>query len=175
MFYSNRAAPAARLTDWGRAMHICVSNQTTIGSDNGLLPGRHQAITWANAGILLFGSLGAKFNKKHLNMLSEKWRPFCLCLNVLTLPNKVMHKHYAHGCVMLCFIVVMSYILIGWINLFTYDLQKHFTGTCWPQCQLVAIRNMSKINFHLPKITHSKVQTMSINFYMCCTMISDFH
>ena len=34
-------------------VHLCVSNLTIIGSDNGFPPGRHQAIIWANAGILL--------------------------------------------------------------------------------------------------------------------------
>ena len=31
---------------------ICVSTLTIIGSDNGLSPGRHQAIIWTNAGML---------------------------------------------------------------------------------------------------------------------------
>ena len=31
-------------THLGRATHICVGNLTTIGSDNGLPPGRRQAI-----------------------------------------------------------------------------------------------------------------------------------
>ena len=35
--------------------YIFVGNLATIGSDNGLSPGRHQAITWTNAGILLIG------------------------------------------------------------------------------------------------------------------------
>ena len=77
-------------------MHICVSKQTLIGSDNGLSPGPHQAIIWTKAGILLIGPLGTKFNEilieihtfsfkeMHLKMLSGKWRPFCLGLNVLT-------------------------------------------------------------------------------------------
>ena len=38
--------------------HICVGNQTIIGSDNALLPDRRQAIIGANAGILLIGCLG---------------------------------------------------------------------------------------------------------------------
>ena len=41
------------LTHWGRVTHICVSKLTIIGSDNGLSPGRRQAIIWTNAGILL--------------------------------------------------------------------------------------------------------------------------
>ena len=39
------------LTHWGRVTHICVCNQTIIGSNNGLSPGRRQAIIWTNAGI----------------------------------------------------------------------------------------------------------------------------
>ena len=41
------------LTHLGWVMHISVIKLTIIGSDNGLLPGRHQAIIWTNAGILL--------------------------------------------------------------------------------------------------------------------------
>ena len=36
------------LTHWGRVTHICVGNLTIIGSDDGLSPGRRQAITWIN-------------------------------------------------------------------------------------------------------------------------------
>ena len=46
------------LTHWGRVTHICVGNIIIIGSDNGLSPGRRQAIIWNNAGILLIGTLG---------------------------------------------------------------------------------------------------------------------
>ena len=93
------------LTHWGRVMHICVSKLTTIGSDNGLSPGRRQAIIWTNAGILLIRPLGTNFNemlieiqtfsfmKMRLKMSSAKWRPFCLGLNVLTkLPSKLGHR-----------------------------------------------------------------------------------
>ena len=43
------------LTHWGRVTHICVGKLTIIGSNNGLLPERRQAIIWTNAGILLIG------------------------------------------------------------------------------------------------------------------------
>ena len=32
------------LIHWGRVTHICVSKLSNLGSDNGLSPGRHQAI-----------------------------------------------------------------------------------------------------------------------------------
>ena len=41
--------------------YICVGNLTIIGSDDGMCPGRHQAIIWTNAGILLIGPLGTNF------------------------------------------------------------------------------------------------------------------
>ena len=75
--------------------HICVIKLAIIGSNNGLSPGRHQAIIWTNAGILLIGTLGTKFSeilseihtfsfmKMRLKMSSAKWRPFCFGLNVL--------------------------------------------------------------------------------------------
>ena len=83
------------LTHWGRVTHICVGNLTIIGSDNGLSPGRRQAIIWTNAGILLIGPLGTNFSeiliemhtfsfkKMHLKMSSAKWRLFGLGLNEL--------------------------------------------------------------------------------------------
>ena len=75
--------------------HICINKLTIIGSDNGLSPGRRQAIIWTNAGILLIGPLGTNFSeilikictfsfkKMHLKMSSGKRRPFCLGLNVI--------------------------------------------------------------------------------------------
>ena len=84
------------LTHWGRVTHICVSNLPTIGSDNGLSPGRRQAIIWTNAGILLIGPLWTNFSeilieiptfsfkKMRLEVQSAKWRPCSLGLNVLT-------------------------------------------------------------------------------------------
>ena len=84
------------LTHWGRVTHICVSKLTIIGSDNGLSPGRRQAIIWTNAGILLIGPLGANFSeilieiltfsikKMRFKVSSAKWRPFCLGLNRLS-------------------------------------------------------------------------------------------
>ena len=51
------------LTHWGRVMQMCVTKLAIIGSVNGLLPGRRQAIIWTNAGILLIGPLGTNFSE----------------------------------------------------------------------------------------------------------------
>ena len=91
------------LTHWGRETHICVSKQIIIGSDNGLSPGRRQAIIWTNAGILLIGPLGTNFSeilieiltfsfkKMRLKVSSAKRRPFCFGLNELN-TNAKLHK-----------------------------------------------------------------------------------
>ena len=83
--------------------HICVSKQTTISSDNGLPPGRRQAIIKTNAGMLLIRTLGTNvswilseflsfsFKKMHLNMSSGKWQPIGPGLNVLTHWGRVTH------------------------------------------------------------------------------------
>ena len=93
------------LTHWGRVTQICVSKLNIIGSDNGLSPGRRQAIIWTNAGILSIGTLETNFNqilieidiflfnKMHLKMPSGKWRPFCLGLNVLTVCIYLLWSH----------------------------------------------------------------------------------
>ena len=56
------------LTHWGRMTHICSSELTIIGSDNGLSPGRRQAIIWTNAGISLIGPLGTNFNENSIEI-----------------------------------------------------------------------------------------------------------
>ena len=47
----------------GRVTHICVSKLIIIGSDNGLSPGRRQAIIWTIAAILLIGPLELNFSE----------------------------------------------------------------------------------------------------------------
>ena len=57
-----------------------------------------EAVIWTNAGILLTGPLGTNFRiytvsfkKMHLKILSGKWGPFCLGLNVLN-----CHLNFVH-------------------------------------------------------------------------------
>ena len=46
----------------GRVTHTRVNKLIIIVSDNGLSPGRRQAIIWTNAAMLLIGPLGTNFN-----------------------------------------------------------------------------------------------------------------
>ena len=106
--HSPRQKSLPPLTHWGRVTHICVSKLTTIVSDNGLSPGRRQAIIWTNAGILLIRPWGTNFNEMLIEILtlsfmkmrfkvsSAKYRPFCLGLNVLTVPWRFLRPTRTH-------------------------------------------------------------------------------
>ena len=95
-FYGTYFVSSKLLTHWGRVTPICVSKLIIIGSDNGLSPGRRQAIIWTSAGILLIGPMGTNFieilieiyislfKKTHLKMSSAKCRASCPGLNVLS-------------------------------------------------------------------------------------------
>ena len=64
-------------------MHICVSKQTIIGSDNGLSPGRRQAIIWTDVGILLIEPLGTNFGE--------------ILIKIITFSVKKMHLKMSSG------------------------------------------------------------------------------
>ena len=80
---------------WFTEAELRVSELNIIGSDNGLSPGRRQAIIWTNAGILSIGPLGINFSdifieilifsfkKMRVKVSSAKWRSLCLDLNML--------------------------------------------------------------------------------------------
>ena len=122
----------SNLTHWGRVTHICVSKSTIIGSDNGLSPGRRQAIIWTNAGILSTGPLGTNFSeilieiltflfkKMHLKMSSAKWRPFCLRLNVLLTQSTL-----AYWCMCLAAMVITAWFR-SWLS--TQNVYSHQLG-----------------------------------------------
>ena len=143
------------LTHWGRVTHICVSNLTSIASDNGLSPDRRQAIIRTNAGILLIWPFGTNFNeiligiqtfsfkKMHLKVSSVKWRPFCLGLNELKCfrilyasapwkPNHIL------SCIRPCILskirkISKNYLnwLLSWINIIIivdrYPIRDYFS------------------------------------------------
>ena len=180
------------LTHWGRVTHICVGNLTIIASDNGLSPGRRQAIIWNNAGILLIGPLGTNFSeilieiktfsfkKMDLKMSSGKWRPSCLGLNVLiascvtSVTSTVYPKKYAHGFVVLCFVVVMQSFIMNSHEVFIHIHQGYFDGTGaivrLPQCQWSKPDGYGKISQCITTTKHSKAKTVCIFLGIYCMM-----
>ena len=88
--------------------HICANKLTTISSENGLAPGRHQFIIWTNARISLIGPLETNFSdtfieiltfsfkKMRFKMSSRKWRPFCLAPNALPSGSRKLIRTETH-------------------------------------------------------------------------------
>ena len=58
------------LTHWGRVLYICVGYLAIIGSDNGLSPVQHQAISWINAGLSLVGTVGTHFSEVLIEIIT---------------------------------------------------------------------------------------------------------
>ena len=90
---------------WGRVTHICVSRIIIIDSDNGLSPGRRQAIIWTNAGLLLIGPLGTNFSEILIEILTFSFKK--MRLKVSSRPQcvkKPLAPHlYKLGQLDLCF------------------------------------------------------------------------
>ena len=89
-------------THWGRVTHICVGNLTIISSDNGLSPGRRQAIIGTNAGILLIGNLRKKLqwnlNRNSYIIIQENAleKVVCKMAAILSRPQCVQLGSWQH-------------------------------------------------------------------------------
>ena len=73
---------SVELTHWGRMTHICVSNLTNIGSDNGLSPDRRQAIIWTIARILLIGPFRTNFSEILIKILAFSFKKMHLKVSI---------------------------------------------------------------------------------------------
>ena len=136
--------PCSEFTPWGRVTHICVSKLSIIGSDDGLSPDRRQTIIWTNDGLLLIGPLGTNFSeivieiltfsskKMRLEVLSAKWRPFCLGLNVLT---QLCYQRKLVGLILFHVVRFMDYFRLHTDNIQSYissnHRQKITKYSCW--------------------------------------------
>ena len=146
---------------WGRVTHICVGKLTIIGSDNGLWPGRRQAIIWTNAGILLIRSLGTNFSLKrnsyifiqemHMKTSSAKWRLFCFGLNVLIIePREAQTSNRGRS---------SEYRTLS----FTQSKNKHWSVLAWNGNFRTVISYLYKKKYFIAKIT-----TYSTTKYISC-------
>ena len=102
-------------------------------SDNGLSPGRHQAIIWTNDGILLIRTLGTNFSeiliqiqifsfkKMLLKTSSAKWRPSCLGLNVLNISITAYYDMAVYR--------KSLYHIISWYGTLSWQPHKSDSGT----------------------------------------------
>ena len=74
--------------------HICIINLTIIASDNGLSPGRRQAIICTNERILLIEPLGTKFSEILLKVHTFSFKKMHLKMaSILSRPQWVNQSH----------------------------------------------------------------------------------
>ena len=143
-----------------------VSKLTITGSDNGLSPGRCQAIIWTNAGILLIRKLGTNFSeilseirifslkKMLLKMSSAKWQQICLGLKVLTSP-KLTYVNWNGESIfsrssVLTIPTGFSYILDIWSDYFyIFLIQSFFISNFESHVGKIRIENISITTFGL--------------------------
>ena len=98
------------LTHWGRLTHICISELTIIGSDNGLSPRRRQTIIWNNVNWTLRNKLQWNFNRnsnifiqenalEHVvcEMASILSRPQCVNVGNIGFLLDTLHRNICHS------------------------------------------------------------------------------
>ena len=115
---------AAELNHWG------VNKLTVIGSNNGLLPGRHQAIIWTNAGILLIRTTFR--NKLRWNLK----RNSCILIQENTYENIVCEMAVILSRLR-CVNTVNFSVSTPHISFYHYG--PHFTIIIWWACHLNTI------------------------------------
>ena len=111
----------------------------------------------------------------HLKISSVKRRPSCSggyeskegLLNVT-----VYHKEYAHGFVVLCFVVVMQSFIMNSHEVFIHIHQGCFAGTGaivrLPECQWSKPDGYGKISQCITTTKHSKAKTVCIFLGIYC-------
>ena len=113
------------------------------------------------------------YNPFHLTSVVQ-WlsrTPFCLW----RLPT-VYPKKYAHGFVVLCFVVVMQSFIMNSHDVFIHIHQGYFAGTGaivrLPQCQWSKPDGSGKISQCKTTTKHSKAKTVCIFLGIYCTYTS---
>ena len=123
------------LTHWGRMTHIYIGKLIIIGLDNGLSPGRRQALIWTNAGILLIRPLGTNFSEILIRIHTMSFKKMhskmsvCEMASILSRPqcvkpdDLIMLETPKNSSIFCCEIC-------GKLSTdFTHSLQDSFSGT----------------------------------------------
>ena len=96
-----------------------------------------------------------------------------LCPKITMWVNTVYPKKYAHGFVVLCFVVVMQSFIMNSHEVFIHIHQGCFAGTGaivrLPQCQWSKPDGYGKISQCITTTKHSKAKTVCIFLGIYCT------
>ena len=96
------------LTHWGRVTHICVSKVTIIGPDNGLSPGRRQAIIWTNAGLLSIRPLETNFSEIFIKIHIFSFNKIHLKMSVWKMASILSRPQWVKACTVYCYSHVLN-------------------------------------------------------------------
>ena len=103
-----------------------------------------------------------------VRLILEVLRYVCLCCVCTVYPKK-----YAHGFVVLCFVVVMQSFIMNSHQVFIHIHQGCFAGTGaivrLPQCQWSKPDGYGKISQCITTTKHSKAKTMCIFLGIYCS------
>ena len=131
------------LTNWGRVTHTCVSKLTIIDSDNGMSPGRRQAIIWTKCWNTVNWTLSNKLqwnlNRNSHIFIQENAFENVVCEIASMLSRSQCVKVLSHGCYFWCHIIYGNSAC-----LFTFeipiDLVAAHTEVVWEMH--ISIRNL---------------------------------
>ena len=110
-------------------------------------------------------------------MLNDKYCLHCLLTPIHNdkLRNTVYPKKYAHGFVVLCFVVVMQSFIMNSHEVFIHIHQGCFAGTGaivrLPQCQWSKPDGYGKISQCITTTKHSKAKTVCIFLGIYCILV----
>ena len=151
------------LSHWGRVTHICVIKLSIIGSDNGLSPGRRQAIIWTSAETLLISALRTNFSeifsdiqmswfkKIHLKMSSENGGHFVSASMCYGLKCEVVSYEGWNKPNSLWMLYIVVYMIIWMYFLVYYSLRNSTWHIAGHSVHQWAYLWWSDINFGRPK------------------------
>ena len=156
------------LTHWGRVTHIWVSRLTIISSDNALSPGRHQAIIWTNAGILLIGPLGTNFSENSIEILTFSFTKnaiesvVCEMAAILSWPQWVNLVQCQPHKWRKCTVAKSSSCQAKWCLMYSLCQCQSFYGCClthWGQDKMAAVSQTTFSNaFSLMKMVEFRLK-----------------
>ena len=96
--------------------------------------------------------------------------------SLVPVPFTVYPKKYAHGFVVLCFVVVMQSFIMNSHQVFIHIHQGCFAGTGaivrLPRCQWSKPDGYGKISQCITTTKHSKAKTMCIFLEIYCTLLT---
>ena len=137
------------LTHWGQVTHICVGKLTIIGSDNGLSPGRHQAIIRTNAGILSIRPLGTNFSEILIEILTFSFKKMRLKVSSAKRPQWVkLTKDTLYPEIILCMHTANEKqcynVMSHWLATYTKMVPKYLIFTTnWGWDRMIANLQMT--------------------------------